>query len=670
MTTEEIFDFAKASDLKMLRALIPFLRGFAIFYREDGSVAEHVGNIPRHFPDNLASIQSYLTTHPATELPTETEIAVGEFDGYIVHLMDGKLVCSYPLTAMLVAIPSDQQVDRLLSALPTGVIKLDSFWHATYCNEYAELMLGMSSDEIFGRGWLNTLEQQIIEQTVEYFQDATSFGKPFKTETQLITPMGTKRILSIQISAAYNFDHSINEYYLVFQDITSEHAANKKAQYLSTHDSLTGLKNRSYLLQKIEETIDQHSILESALIYIDLNDFKIVNDTYGHEAGDKVLKVAAQRLANAVRDQDVVARIGGDEFVLFLRNVSQEDLLNSVASKIQNALNQPISLDNGVTIDLISSLGLSHGAAISFIMDDNKSINIDNWLRSADIAMYTSKEKHDGTFEVFDESFHQVKQAEKNQFQALKTMVEDNAIDVHFQPILNSGQLVAVEALSRFAAPDLTMGPAQVINLAKKYNYISILFYNLLQRGLAAYKTLIDQFSDGAQVPLLNINVDIEMLNQVEFPQQCLAIVNELKIPANTIYLEFKEKILESDIPVVEENIKALKRSGFKLCIDNFGTGLISVEKILEFEFDQIKIDRSLFVGASSNNKMQTSLNALVKLGHALDLDVIGIGIETESEAALAKEMGIWQFQGFYFCKPENPAIIGEWLKKLNKIAN
>lgn len=667
MTANEIIEYAKLSDFKLLKGIVPLLRGFAILYGLDGKMQEQFGSIPRNFPRDLPSIQSYLVAHPSAELPTDCEIAVGEFNGFVVHVLDGHLISNYPLSALVIAIPGGMHMDKLLSSLPTGVIKLDSHWDATYCNEYAEVMLGLSSEEIQGRGWLSTIKETVVINALTFFQNPKHLGSPFKTNTDLISPMGRKRNLSIQISASYNFDHSVNEYYLVFQDVTNETAANQKAQYLASHDALTGLKNRAYLMQKIEEMISQTDhILKSALIYIDLNDFKLVNDTYGHEAGDTVLKVAGQRLTNVVRDGDIVARIGGDEFVLFLRNVTEEDLLKTVAGKIQKAINQPISLGDGITIDLICSFGLSHGAAISLIMDDQNDINIDNWLRSADIAMYISKEKHDGSYEVFDEEFHRVKLAEKKQFQTLKEVLDTESVVIYFQPIIKDERVYSVEALARFQHKDLSIPPDQVIALAKKYNFQARLFDELFLAGLRAYQALIDKLDEATERPKLNINVDVEVLQSCDFAENCFALVEELELDTSDIYLEITEKVLEFDTNVVTNNINELKRLGFKLSMDDFGTGYSSITRLINYSFDQIKIDRGFFTGAPENAKLRSALTAATMLGQALQIDVLGEGVETQAEFELAKALNIQLIQGYFFQSPCDIDSIKEYICNIN----
>lgn len=651
---EDLVELTNSYDLTLLDTLIPFMNGFAIAFDHNNQVIDHYGAIPHYFPRQLHAIKSHLNNHPSYEQITDDEIAVGEYENYIVHLLGGKLLADQMLNALLVAIPNKLNMDRLLAALPTGVIKLNSLWQATYCNEYAEQMFGLTSDELLGRGWLDNLGDKIFDNAVEYFRQLDSYYKPYKAEAELISPLGNRRNISMQISATYNFDRSISEYYLVFQDVTSEYSANQKAHYLATHDSLTGLKNRGFLLQKIEDVlVDADKILTSALIYIDLNDFKLINDTYGHEAGDKVLKVAAQRLSNAVRQHDVVARIGGDEFVIFLQNVSEVDLLKTVAGKIQKTLNQPISLDQDITVDLISSFGLSHGAAVKLIMDDAQEINIDNWLRSADIAMYSSKARHDGSLEIFDEDFHKTILAEKQQFLSLKTLVESHGVKIHFQPIVQQGKVVSVEALARFITPEFTLSPDEAIDLAKKYNYQSTLFEHLFVGGLTVYQELLkDLAASNTQRPKLNINLEIEMLQNCDFADRCFQLVTELGLSSTDIYLEITEKVLENNADVVKRNLDALKNSGFMLSMDDFGTGYSSITRLINYNFDQIKIDRSFFHGVSDNTKLQSALKAAVRLGQALEIEVLGEGVETEAEMAIAEGLNVSLFQGFYFCKP------------------
>lgn len=473
--------------------------------------------------------------------------------------------------------------------------------------------------------------------------------------------MGKKRVLSFVLDKKFDFNLNEDIYIGIIQDITKEYEANQKSIYSATHDHLTNLFNRSALLQEIRNILQIVPLENLALLFLDLDGFKYINDTLGHHMGDEVLKVVARILQHTTKQRDIVARIGGDEFVVFLNNIKTNADLYKIANKISSAVNSEVKIKNQ-NLKIACSIGVSMGVSLSQMDIENLSNDemIDKWFSTADIAMYESKKNKRGEVIIFDKSFHEEYLEEKQREKFLLDVLSKDLVKIYFQPVYYKEKIHSIEALARFEESEFNCNIKKLIETSHRMGN-SLEFYNyLLDAGLRAYKNLIQEID---RAVFLNVNVSISQITTESFADNFIDRINELQITSSSIYIELTEQALKSNEDFLLKNIKQLQNIGVKFSIDDFGTGYSSIKRLVDYNFEQIKLDRSFFVGIKQSKKLQEATKIATQLGKSLGMEVLAEGIETKEELSFAQRYDINYIQGYLFCKPINQKETIELLK-------
>ncbi|MEL6983085.1 MAG: EAL domain-containing protein, partial [Actinomycetota bacterium] len=427
------------------------------------------------------------------------------------------------------------------------------------------------------------------------------------------------------------------------------------------HDSLTGLANRVRFADRTRAAVaaadGDHPI---AVLFIDLDDFKTVNDSLGHQAGDLMLAEVAARLGRVVRDGDTVARFGGDEFAVLLESAADRRDAMNVARRALDVLGEPIDLgDRAVRAN----------ASIGIAMDMDGQSDVDSLMRNADVAMYLSKSRGKGRFEFFEPTMHE-EAVERLDLKAdLQRALEEGQFQLHFQPIfdLQSGKVQLVEALIRWKHPERGMiAPDRFITLAEENGLIVPIGEWVIQESCrqAAQWHKIPGCED------ISVSVNLSM-RQLESDQLINALTNAIAasgINANRLVLEITESMLAIDADTSVGILGQLKTIGVKLAIDDFGTGYSSLSYLKAFPVDAIKIDRSFINELHRSSTSSALVEAVVNLARALGAYTVAEGIEYADQAGILRRLGCDRGQGFYYCRPlSGPALTALFREHLDE---
>lgn len=430
------------------------------------------------------------------------------------------------------------------------------------------------------------------------------------------------------------------------EEIKQRHKAEEKLTYAASHDSLTGLANRSVFLDLLNHAIackQRKPNFQFALLFIDLDRFKVVNDSLGHHAGDILLKNVANELKNITRSKDTVARIGGDEFVILIEDLNGTSEAFYVADRITKLLDEPIIIENTPVFI---------GTSIGVLFSDERYVSADVMLRDADTAMYQAKAKGKGRFEVFDTSM-QLKVENALTLEAdIREGIKLSQFIPYFQPIvrLHDESIVGFEALARWVSPKRGfVCPNDFIDMAEDTGLILKLDLLILEKSCLALKELHNRSNKTFYV---SCNLYCEHFFNPKLPELIADILERVDIDPSELRIELTERALLDNKLVVLENMKALKKIGVKILLDDFGTGYSSLSYLHQFPIDILKIDRSFISNIQTEGKHKAIIKTIIDLAANLNMSTVGEGIEYEADANLLNDMECRYGQGFFFAKP------------------
>lgn len=449
----------------------------------------------------------------------------------------------------------------------------------------------------------------------------------------------------------------------VLQDITARKESEERTRFLADHDELTGLPNRSLFKQSLAQGIQraERSGKFLSVLFLDLDRFKNINDSLGHETGDEVLRAVAERLSGCVRQVDVVARFGGDEFAVLIEGLTAEDQAGAVARKIIDALAKPLVLA-GRQYRLGASIGIS-----TYPSDGRDVLSLQ---KNADIAMYRAKEEGRGTFQFYSEQLntHSIQRLE---FESnLNGALSNREFVLYYQPKveLASGRIAGVEALIRWVSPQFGfVSPADFIAIAEETGLIVPMGRWVVQTACAQNRA----WQKGG-LPLLRIAVNISARQMADkgLVNFIVDSMTRTDLTAESLELEITESAVMSNQDHAEKVLNQLKALGFHLTMDDFGTGYSSLAYLKRFPFDSVKIDQSFVRGIPANRDDCAIVEAIVAMAHSLELKVVAEGVETQEQSEFLRKLGCDQIQGYVFSKPIPSAeIVGLLYKTMTRSA-
>ena len=435
------------------------------------------------------------------------------------------------------------------------------------------------------------------------------------------------------------------------EDVTEQKRTAEQLTFAANHDELTGLPNRSSLMTLLSERLDGAPPSSVAVLFVDLDHFKVVNDSLGHGVGDELLSTMAGRLRSVVRDHDVLARFGGDEFIVVLSRVAHEGDPAEVAERIRRALHEPVTIDDH---ELFVTASIGYSTNVDAGMSPNE------LLRDADAAMYRAKARGRDCVEAFEAGGHETGVQALRTAGELRRGIERHEIVPYFQPIvdLESGRVLGYEVLARWLHPDRgLLTPNHFLPLAEETGLLVDLGTEMLRNSLAQLASWRAAGHDFANCSL-SVNVGNRQLLDPAFYKLVGELLGETGIDADSLWLEITETSLLADVKAATVTLRELRSLGLHLSVDDFGTGYSSLTYLKRFPVEAIKVDRAFVSGLGIENEDTTIVEAVVKLGQALGLAVIAEGIETPLQLSRLRELGCDKGQGYLFGRPRPAALI------------
>jgi diguanylate cyclase (GGDEF)-like protein len=444
----------------------------------------------------------------------------------------------------------------------------------------------------------------------------------------------------------------------VVTDISSRKSAEIGMRRLAHSDSLTGLSNRLHLSERVDAAIDNLTPDSPgiALVLLDLDGFKAVNDSFGHVIGDELLVMVARRLRGALRPTDVAARLGGDEFALLLDGVDHEQAL-SVAGRVLAAVAAPFALSRGA-VSVSASIGLVHTS------DTRGGIDL---MRDADVAMYRAKSDGKNRIVTFEPAMQMRVARRLRQETELRHSVENGDFVLYYQPLvrLDTREIVGAEALIRWDHPERNLlPPAEFIDVAEDTGLIVQLGRWVVEQAVRDAAHL--QAAAGRRISV-SANLSPRQLHDPDLVAIVAATLHDAGLPADSLAIEITENLLMQDAELARSRIAALRSMGVRIAVDDFGTGYSSLAYLNRYPVDILKIDRSFVDPVTETAKAAALARTIIDLAAAFEIDTVAEGIETEEQATTLRALGCRLGQGYLFAKPMPVAMLSASLRRASQ---
>ena len=433
------------------------------------------------------------------------------------------------------------------------------------------------------------------------------------------------------------------------EDITEQRQAEARIQHLARHDALTDLPNRIEFLEqmaRVEAGLNRGE--QAAVLYIDLDHFKAVNDTLGHAVGDEVIKQAAVRLWGTTRETDLLARLGGDEFALLLRPVEGGELAAKVADRIVKAMRAPMNI-GGQQIEIGASVGIAVGPG--------DGTSTDQLVKNADLALYKAKSEGRSTYHFFETGMDAELQQRRSIEAGLRMAMQREELRLMFQPLLGleENRVTCVEALLRWDHDDRTISPVEFVPVAEETGLIVPIGEWVLHEACRAAAA----WPGDVRVA---VNLSPVQFRHKDLVGQVKAALLAAKLEPTRLELEITESLLLTENESTIVALHELRGMGVRISMDDFGTGYSSLSYLRSFPFDKIKIDRSFMADLTTRADSQAIIKAVIGLGQSLGMSTTAEGVETEEQLAMVREHGASEVQGFLFSPPLQPAALANLL--------
>ncbi|MFQ3190364.1 MAG: diguanylate cyclase (GGDEF)-like protein/PAS domain S-box-containing protein [Paraglaciecola sp.] len=466
-------------------------------------------------------------------------------------------------------------------------------------------------------------------------------NKHWRGEELITSATGQDFHVILNISVGSNFDGNIH-YIFVFTDISAQKLAENELRYLANYDHLTGLPNRALLLERVEQAISRAARKKDniALFFIDLDRFKKINDTLGHDFGDILLVEITKRLTEVLRQDDTIARQGGDEFVVLLERFSSPDKLARIAQKIINITEEPFQLKETV---------VSIGCSIGIALYPNDGLNPTELFKNSDIAMYCAKQNGRNNFQFFEPSMNDAAAKRLVQEAKIKQAIKEDQFVNHYQPIVDAhiGKAVGVEMLMRWPTDEGMVSPDEFIPLAEDLNLI------ISMTEVALKPALIDLVEWRKCRPdfYLSVNISARHFIKGQLVEFITKALQQYNLPTSAIKLEVTESAFISEPEIAIEQMTRLKKLGIQLSLDDFGTGYSSLSYLKSLPIDVIKIDRSFISNIGEENADEAIIEAIILLAKNLSMSCIAEGVETKEQLNFLVSRKCHFIQGYFYSK-------------------
>ncbi|MCL6628292.1 MAG: EAL domain-containing protein [Armatimonadetes bacterium] len=536
-----------------------------------------------------------------------------------------------------------------INSVSDQIVITDRKGHIEYVNPGFERETGYTINEVRGSRWWDFGTGANDAYTIEQIRDYVTNGNSWRGELASKRKDGTTFHEDVIVTPIKDTNGTILHFVIVKRDITERRLYEAKLDRLAHHDTLTGLPNRLLFSDRLTQSIIRASRDKNlvGLVFLDLDRFKLVNDTLGHSAGDKLLKQVAQRLRSTLRQVDTIARMGGDEFILILPDLRTPEDASKTANRVMEVLSRPFRV-------MGRDLFLSASAGISVFPYDGE--DVESLVRAADTAMYSAKEQGRNTFRFYTETMN-AKAMERMVFESdlRKALEKDNELTLYYQPRVDvwTNRILGVEALIRWRHPDrgLVM-PDQFIPVAEETGLVVPLGEWVLRTATMQNKA----WQDVGLPPInMGINISVNQLHMSDLIQTVQSVVYETGLNPRYIDLELTESALSPNPELATRVLRQLRKMGVRIFIDDFGTGYSSLSNLKQFPVDAVKIDSSFIRNITAEGDDVAIASAIIAMAHSLKLEVIAEGVETVEQLNVLRNLGCDQVQGYFVSEPVPP---------------
>ena len=542
-----------------------------------------------------------------------------------------------------------------------------------YVTPAIERVLGYTPESLLGGDPFMLLDPEDMGTMAEFFTKVIDLpDQPHRTEIRTVHRDGSKRWVDMIVTNLIS-DPDVAAIVVNARDVTDRKHIEDRLKYQAHHDALTGLPNRTMLEQQLTEMLRESSDPDqlAALVFVDYDGFKLVNDSLGHQRGDDLIRETASRLREVVGDRGWLARLGGDEFVVVATELADVETHLELAQQIKSALGQPFLIADR-QLYMTVSVGVATGAA-------TLETNADTMIRSADMTMYSAKRQRLRTPRLFDDSLWTDSQDRLDMLSALRRAISEQQFVLHYQPVVSipSGMVLGVEALIRWNHPTKGLvSPLEFIPLAEESELIVPIGEWVIEQACQQLRAWVEAGLGRLEIA---VNVSPKQLADERFQQRLEAAIARAGIDPSLLAIEITENLIMEDPEAARVLLQKVATLGVRCAIDDFGTGYSSLAYLPRFPAQTIKIDRSFVQGIAGAarredqlldvKQQQTLVGAIIAMAHALDRTVVAEGVETEEQMRTLVQFGCERAQGFLFAKPMPAHELAEFVRAQRRAA-
>ncbi|WP_188205559.1 EAL domain-containing protein [Alkalibacillus aidingensis] len=534
---------------------------------------------------------------------------------------------------------TQQKFNSIYQNTLDAIIEINHKGQYTHVNEVAEMITGYRKEELTQLGIKELIAPQDVDQALEAFNHVLS-GEAQRVEVSMIRKDGEQASVYVNAIPVYEEDGEVNVISFI-QDITEKRRAENEIRELAYKDSLTKLPNRSLFSIKLNEAMNRAKENKESLavLFIDFDNFKTVNDTLGHEFGDEILKTLVEMMKESLRKEDVLSRQGGDEFLILVEGVN-EHAINQICERIIDKFSQPIEL-KGHEVFITPSIGIC--------VYPEYDVNSSTLIKNADIAMYLAKERGRNNYQYYTDALNDRIIRNNQILKALRKALDKQEFSLHYQPQYDvvTNELKGVEALLRWNPEFGFVSPAEFIPIAEETGLIVDIGEWVLKE--ACHQAQQWRQSGFEPIPI-SVNVSARQFMEPKFIQTVSDILSETGLPANQLMIEITERVM-LDIEEAAELIRQLRANGVRVAIDDFGIGYSSLSMIRSVEIDCLKIDQSFLYDVMKSEKSAILLEAIMQMGFEIGSRVVVEGIETKEQVDFLLDKPVIG-QGYYYSRP------------------
>jgi len=559
----------------------------------------------------------------------------------------GYVGTAHDVTDAVVKRVLSEQLVGLLDVTADAVLVFDQHGVLMFCNDGARELIGVNEQSGLNDAAAQMFIQAIRDQVPREVTTSSTSNR-WEGELGFRSPDGIMRTLSIVLQIVRTADGVISHYSAIARDITEAKQLQDELTRQATHDAMTGLPNRVLFLRKLSEALERSRTLKRGVtvLFVDLDKLKDVNDNIGHGVGDQLLNTIAKRLVSATRPSDIVARIGGDEFVVLCDGLGDEHVAMDVADRVRQAMTGQVILQ-GIEIFTSASIGIAM-ATPALLAEESPNDAAVTLLRNADTAMYRAKQRGRGRCEMFSEEMRKTDRDRAALSSELERALATNQLFVVHQPIVSThtGRVAGTEALLRWNHPERgVLTPPVFLEMAEESGAIGPIGDWVIRQACTDARSWMNtQIVDGSFV--VHVNVSARQLSDSGFVERVMGSLKDTKLEPSHLALEINETTMLNDNPAIMRTLNALKRLGVKLAIDDFGTGYSSLAHLRDFPADFLKLDGTLVRDIGLQGSDDPIVRSIIQLAHSLNMSVIAEWVTTDDQTQRLRLLGCDFVQG------------------------